>query len=126
MNAKKKKLPTVYSCSGCSSAAQMANYLALELNRKKIAKMSCIAGVGGKVKGLVNEAKNSNSIVALDGCHLKCVENCLNGVGLKPTHHYILSNYNVQKNFDEDFNQDTADSLRDLITDELDTKRLTS
>lgn len=35
-------LPLVYSCSGCSSAAQMANCLALELDRKGVAEMSCI------------------------------------------------------------------------------------
>lgn len=39
-------LPLVYSCSGCSSAAQMANVLAVELDRERIAEMSCIAGVG--------------------------------------------------------------------------------
>lgn len=38
------KLPLVYSCSGCSSAAQMANALAVRLDREKVAEMSCIAG----------------------------------------------------------------------------------
>ncbi|MCM2338040.1 MAG: putative zinc-binding protein, partial [Lysobacter sp.] len=28
-----RSLPLVYSCSGCSSAAQMANHLALRLDR---------------------------------------------------------------------------------------------
>ena len=42
-----KSLPLVYSCSGCSSAAQMANDLALRLDRAGVAEMSCIAGVGG-------------------------------------------------------------------------------
>jgi len=32
-----KHLPLVYSCSG-SSAAQMANYMALQLDRREIAK----------------------------------------------------------------------------------------
>lgn len=40
-------LPLVYSCSGCSSAAQMANHLAVQLDRTGLAEMSCIAGVGG-------------------------------------------------------------------------------
>jgi uncharacterized metal-binding protein len=46
--------PLVYSCSGCSSAAQMANYLAIQLDRLNLAEMSCIAGVGGNVKKLVD------------------------------------------------------------------------
>lgn len=44
--------PLIYSCSGCSSAAQMANYIAIKIDRKEIAEMSCIGGVGGNVKKL--------------------------------------------------------------------------
>ena len=43
----KKNLPILYSCSGCSSAAQMANHIAVYIDRQGIAEMSCIAGVGG-------------------------------------------------------------------------------
>ncbi|MBS3959615.1 MAG: hypothetical protein KGZ52_09465, partial [Xanthomonadaceae bacterium] len=41
---KRSDLPLVYSCSGCSSAAQLANRLALMLDRDGEAEMSCIAG----------------------------------------------------------------------------------
>lgn len=41
----KKSKPIVYSCSGCSTAAQTANYIAIQLDRKDVAEMSCIAGV---------------------------------------------------------------------------------
>ncbi|MBT4219916.1 MAG: zinc-binding protein, partial [Rhodospirillaceae bacterium] len=40
-------IPLVFSCSGCSSAAQTTNTLALLLDRDGEAQMSCIAGVGG-------------------------------------------------------------------------------
>ena len=45
--------PIVYSCSGCSSAAQLANHVALRLDRCGAAEMSCIAGVGGDVPHLM-------------------------------------------------------------------------
>ena len=45
--------PLLYACSGCSSAAQMANHLAVKLDRDGAAEMSCIAGVGGDVPSLV-------------------------------------------------------------------------
>ena len=34
-----KNKPLIYSCSGCSSAAQMTNYIALQFDRKEIAEM---------------------------------------------------------------------------------------
>ncbi|MCC6353379.1 MAG: hypothetical protein IT577_05805, partial [Verrucomicrobiae bacterium] len=46
-------VPLVYSCSGASSAAQMANHLAIRLDRMGVAEMSCAAGLGGDVGPLV-------------------------------------------------------------------------
>lgn len=67
------KPPLVYSCSGYSSAAQMANSLALQLDSAGAAEMSCIAGVGGGVTGLVRTAQSGRRILALNGCVLECV-----------------------------------------------------
>ncbi len=52
-------LTLVYSCSGCSSVAQMANHLALRLDHEGLAEMSCIAGVGGDVPPLVRKLKEA-------------------------------------------------------------------
>jgi uncharacterized metal-binding protein len=103
--------PLVYSCSGCSSAAQMANHLALQLHRKGIAEMSCIAGVGGDVPSLVKIAKLPRPIVALDGCPLHCVLSCLQRHGITPTQHVVLSDHGVRKRAREDFSREEADRL---------------
>ncbi|MEI2401086.1 putative zinc-binding protein, partial [Paenibacillus phytohabitans] len=34
-----KNLPLVYSCSGCSSAAQTANTIAIKMDRENVAEM---------------------------------------------------------------------------------------
>lgn len=62
---KRTHLPLVYSCSGCSSAAQTANLIAIKMDREDIAEMSCIAGVGGDVKPLVKTAKSGRPISPL-------------------------------------------------------------
>ena len=67
-------LPVVYSCSGCSSAAQLANHVALQLDRKGLAEMSCIAGVGGDVPHLMKLARSGRPIIGLDGCPSVCVQ----------------------------------------------------
>ncbi len=41
--ASRDHLPLVYSCSGCFSAAQLANDVAIALDRHGMAEMSCIA-----------------------------------------------------------------------------------
>ena len=113
------KLPLVYSCSGCSSAAQMANHLALRLDRDGLAEMSCIAGVGGGVPGLVKIARSDRDILALDGCVLACVAACLRQVGVMPTRHVLLSEHGVKKRKHADFDAAEAQHLYEAIVQPL-------
>lgn len=105
-------LPLVYSCSGCSSAAQMANELAVTFDRNGIAEMSCIAGVGGDVGPLVQAATADQEIVAIDGCPLQCTKSCLDRHGVTPTEHYDLSQRGVPKEFHTDFDDELAEEVR--------------
>lgn len=100
--------PLVYSCSGCSSAAQMANQLAIRLDRAGLAEMSCIAGVGGGVAGLVRTARSGRRILALDGCVLACVKACLAQAGVEADRHLVLSDYGVRKRKHADVDQEQS------------------
>lgn len=111
-------LPLVYSCSGCSSAAQMANDIAVSLDREQVAEMSCIAGVGGKVAPLVATATSGRSIVAIDGCPLQCVKQCLDKHDVTPDLHYDLSREGVKKEYHTDYDEEQAVKLRrELVAD---------
>jgi uncharacterized metal-binding protein len=103
--------PLVYSCSGCSSAAQMANYLAIQLDRLNLAEMSCIAGVGGNVKKLVRTALSGRKIIVIDGCPLACSKACLANHAVKPDLNIELIRLGVQKKQHEDFNIDQAKGI---------------
>lgn len=104
-------LPLVYSCSGCSNVAQLANTLAVRLDRSGVAEMSCIVGVGGHVPVLVTKARSGRRIFALDGCPLQCVENCLKQHGLHADVHLILSRHGLRKRYGEDCTQAQSDEL---------------
>lgn len=120
MKMKKTDLPLVYSCSGCSSAAQTANMIALKMDRNKIAEMSCIAGVGGDVKPLVKTAKSGRDIIAIDGCPLACSKSCLARHGVQPKYHFDLSKFDVPKKQGEDpdpeIYKDSYKKIFDLIS----------
>ncbi|HWI83473.1 putative zinc-binding protein [Ramlibacter sp.] len=108
-------LPLVYSCSGCSSAAQLANHVALQLDRRGVAEMSCIAGVGGDVPSLVRLARSGRPIVALDGCQLACVKSTLARHGIEPQRHYQLHQYGVRKRLHEEFDREQAAELLERV-----------
>lgn len=111
--------PIIYSCSGCSSAAQMANYMAIQIDRKGIADMSCIAGVGGNVKKLVNTAKAGRKIIVIDGCPLACSKACLSHHDIQPDLHIELTGYGVKKQNHVDFDKDQAEELLILIEEKI-------
>ncbi len=98
-----KTLPLVYSCSGCSDIAQLANQVAIEFDRESFAEMSCIAGVGGDVPAIVKKAKSGRTIIALDGCPSHCVKHCLANQGVEATHHFILTDFDIKKRQHVDF-----------------------
>lgn len=106
-----REKPLVYSCSGCSNVAQLANTLALRLDRAGLAEMSCIAGVGGHVPALVNKARSGRVVVALDGCALHCVRACLAQHGLSPDVHLTLSEFGVRKRHGKDCDDSVADTV---------------
>ena len=114
-----QKIPLVYSCSGCSSAAQMANWIALQMDREGVAEMSCIAGVGGGVGPLVEKAKSADVIIGIDGCPLRCVEHCLRKEGLKSVFHYDLSKYGVIKKYRRGFDDKEAEKIKFVVVRDL-------
>lgn len=108
-------LPLVYSCSGCSSAAQMANHLAIALDRRGLAEMSCIAGVGGDVPKLVRVAKSGRRIIGIDGCALACVRQCLARHGVEPSDYHLLSDHGIRKRYKTDFDPEEATDVLERI-----------
>lgn len=110
-----KDLPLVYACSGSSTAAQITHKIALEMDWNGKAEMSCIAGVGGGVKSKVKTALTGRKIIALDGCKLNCVKNCLSKIGVNPTHHITLTDLGIRKSYHEHFSISDYEAAKDNI-----------
>lgn len=93
----RKTLPLIYACSGCSSVAQLANDLALNLDHRGLAEMSCISGVGGEVPALVKTARSGRKVIALDGCPFHCTEACLKRIDVAVDNHIRLYDLGIRK-----------------------------
>lgn len=100
--------PIVYACSGSSNTGQMANYVALCLDRSRVAKMSCTAGIGGDVPAIVGFATWGRPTVVIDGCHRHCAKRCLARHGITPDRHYTLTDFGIRKRPQLDFDESEA------------------
>jgi uncharacterized metal-binding protein len=119
-------LPLVYACSGCSSAAQMANDLAVRLDHEQQAEMSCIAGVGGNVKPLVDTAISDRPALVIDGCPLECARKSLEEHDETPDCHVNLAKRGVPKEFHADYKDAQAARLYEDLLDEIEELKATA
>ena len=113
--------PLLYSCSGCSSAAQMANYIAVQLDRNGTAEMSCIVGVGGNVKKLVRTALSGRKIITIDGCPLACSRACLGNHSIVAHGQFELTSMGVEKRNHEDFDLTQAKNILKHVEQKINT-----
>lgn len=115
MNGGSSEKPLVYSCSGCSNVAQLANHVAVTIDRSGLGEMSCIAGIGANIPSLVRQARCGRPILALDGCHLHCTRYTLSRAGISPDLHLTLTDFNLHKRFGEDFDLGTRHDMTLLV-----------
>lgn len=104
-------LPLIYACSGCSGAGQLANALAFGMDREGLAEMSCISGVGGRVPALLKLARSGRKLIAIDGCGMRCTEQCLLSAGVMPDYSFLLADHNIVKAKGRDYTQEDLAKL---------------
>ena len=92
-----KPTTVVYACSGCSDAGEIADRVARQLTRDGAAKMSCLAGIGGRVKSLVSTAEKAERILVVDGCPLNCAAHTLKLAGFNQFDHLELHKIGIRK-----------------------------
>lgn len=63
--------PLVYACAGCSQVARLAYDLAKDLDRRGLAEMSCLAGLGAG-KRAFTRMLDGRSAWVIDGCPIEC------------------------------------------------------
>jgi len=87
----------VYACSGCSDAGELADRIARRLTREGTAEMSCLAGVGGRVRSLLRKAESAERILVVDGCPLNCARHTLELAGFQKFDHLELHKIGLRK-----------------------------
>jgi len=87
----------IFSCSGAADVGELADRTARRLTSNGQGKMSCLAGIGGRVGNLMKTAESAVSILAIDGCALDCAKKSLEEAGFKRVNHLRLSELGFEK-----------------------------
>lgn len=87
----------VFACSGGADVGALADQVARKLTADGVARMFCLAGIGGRVSGIVKTTEAASRIVAIDGCPLSCARKTLEEAGLKDFVHVQLADLGFTK-----------------------------
>lgn len=97
MPVKSNSKPVIYACSGCSDAGKLADRMTRQLTREGLGELSCLAGIGGRVKHLVAVAERAERILVIDGCPINCARHTLELAGVRRFEHLALHELGLRK-----------------------------
>jgi uncharacterized metal-binding protein len=87
----------IFACSGAADVGKIADLSARKLTEDGVGKMFCLAGVGGRVKGIMETTAAAQAILAIDGCPLHCARNTLEQAGFQKFEHLCLADMEMEK-----------------------------
>lgn len=87
----------IFPCSGSADVGALADLAARQMSRAGSGKMSCLAGIGGRVSGFLASTESAAKALAIDGCALNCAKMTLEQAGFSKFEHLCLANLGFQK-----------------------------
>jgi uncharacterized metal-binding protein len=85
----------VYACSGASNLGQLANQIALRLDRLGLAELACATEVGADDEAA--ESARGRPVLAISGCTSACCEAMLKRRGIEVSRSVVLAERGVAK-----------------------------
>ena len=87
----------IFACSGAADVGEIADRTARSMTRDGSGKMFCMAGIAGRIGGIMKTTKAASKILAIDGCELDCVRNCLRQAGFDRFEHFRVTDLGLEK-----------------------------
>lgn len=87
----------IFSCSGAADVGHLSDLAARKLTQGGVGKMFCLAGIGGRVSGIVETTKSASKVLAIDGCPLDCARKSLEEAGFNDFEHMRLTDLGMEK-----------------------------
>lgn len=87
----------IFACSGAADVGAIADQAARRLTKEGVGKMFCLAGVGGRVSGIMKTTEAAEKILVIDGCPLDCAKKSLDQAGFVKFEHLQLAALGLEK-----------------------------
>jgi uncharacterized metal-binding protein len=87
----------IFACSGAADVGAISDRAARKLTADGAGKMYCLAGIGGRVSGILKTTQEAEKILAIDGCPLDCTKLSLEEAGFTEFEHMKVTELGLEK-----------------------------
>ena len=87
----------IFACSGAADVGAISDRAARKLTAGGKGTMFCLAGVGGRVQGILEKTGAASRILAIDGCTLDCAKKTLQEAGFTEFDHIRVTDLGLDK-----------------------------
>lgn len=87
----------VFPCSGASDVGGLTDRAARQMTLDGTGKMFCLAGIGGRVKGIMDKTEGAARVLVIDGCDEECARKTMELAGFKDFQHLKMADMGFKK-----------------------------
>ncbi len=87
----------IFACSGAADTGELTDRAARKLAAAGAGKMFCLAGIGGRISGMMASTEAAAAVLALDGCRLDCAKKTLEEAGFSDFAHLRVTDLGMEK-----------------------------
>ena len=92
-----KKNVLLYACSGGANVAEASDAACRQLMSDGLGTMFCLAGLGAGIEGMVQQARDADLNVVIDGCPMDCARKIFDKLGLSNVHFVRVTDMGLEK-----------------------------
>ena len=81
-DAKNQKTVLLYACSGGANVAEASDLACRQLMSEGAGAMFCLAGLGAGIEGMIQQARDADLNLVIDGCPMDCARKVFTNIGL--------------------------------------------
>ncbi|MEI6279859.1 MAG: putative zinc-binding protein [Verrucomicrobiae bacterium] len=87
----------IFPCSGAADVGGLADRAARQMTLDQVGKMYCLAGIGGRVRDIMETTSTAAKVLVIDGCPQECARKTMEQAGFTGFQHLKLASLGLLK-----------------------------
>ena len=87
----------IFPCSGASDVGGLSDQAGRQMTLDATGKMYCLAGIGGRVDGIMANTRGAARVLVIDGCPQECARKTMELAGFTDFQHLKLAEMGFKK-----------------------------